>query len=58
MCGPIGVEGTEATNRIQMAVRMMELALWDMSSVDQINFIPEYRKCIELESLEMNLNFH
>lgn len=39
-----------------MAVRMTEMALWDMSSVDQINFIPEYRKCRGLENLGINLN--
>lgn len=51
-----GVEGTEATSRIGMAVRMTETALWDMSSVDHSNFIPEYRKCGGLESLGTNLN--
>lgn len=52
------MEGAEAGNKVQMAVRMTEIALWDMSSVDQINFIPEYRKCIGWENLGINLDLH
>lgn len=40
------------------SVDRMEIALQEMSSVNQLNFIPEYRKHIGWESLGTNPNLH
>ena len=36
------VEGAEAGSRVHTAVDMTEVALWEMTSVRQLHFIPEY----------------
>lgn len=48
------VERAGVVNRVQKAVNMIEVALWEMTSVRQLNFIPEYRKYIRLGSLGAN----
>ena len=45
------VEGAEMGNRVLIAIDVMEIALQDMTSVNQINFIPEYRRYIGLGNL-------
>lgn len=37
------MEGAEAENRVWMALGTIETALWEMTSVNQLNFIPDYR---------------
>lgn len=41
----------EAGNRVQMAAEVMEIGLWEKTSMRQLNFIPEYRKYIALGNL-------
>lgn len=38
-------------NRVLIAIDVMEIALQNMTSVNQINFIPEYRRYIGLGNL-------
>ena len=45
------VEGAEVGNRVLKAVDVMEIDLQNVTSVNQINFIPEYRRYIGLGNL-------
>ena len=38
------MEGIELGNRVQVAVGLTETALQEITSVNQLSFIPEYRK--------------
>lgn len=51
-------EGAEVGNRVQKAVDMMGIALWELTSVGQLNFLLEYRKYMGLGSLGANPNLH
>lgn len=51
-------EGAEAGNKVLVTVGMMEITFWDMTSLNQLNIIPEYRKYIALGSLGPNPNLH
>lgn len=42
------LEGAEAGNRVQTAVGTIEKALWGMTSVNQLSYIPYHRKYIGL----------
>lgn len=48
----------KAGNRVQMAVDMIELALWDLTSVNHFNFIPGHRKNKRLGSQETKPSLH
>lgn len=48
-------EGVKVGNRVQMAMNMMEIDLWDMNSKNQLNFITEYMKYIGLGSWGQSL---
>ena len=50
------VEGTELGNRVLVAVGLTETALQEITSVNQLRFIPKHRKHIGLESLGTNPN--
>lgn len=52
------VEGADEGIRVQMVVDMIEIAIWDVTSVNRLNFIPEYRKYITMGSHRTNLNLH
>ena len=52
------VEGIELGNRVLVSVGLTETALQEITSVNQLSFIPEYRKHIGLGSLGTNLNSH
>lgn len=41
-----------------MSADMMEIALWEMTLMNQFSFILEYRKHIGFGSLETNPNLH
>lgn len=49
------VERGEAENRVWLAVVTIEKAFWEMTLVNQLNCIPEYRKYMGLRTLETNL---
>lgn len=48
------VERAGVVSRVQMAGNVIEIALWEMTTVRPLNFIPEYRKYIRLGSLGAN----
>ena len=52
------VEGAEAGNRIQTAVGVIEKALQETTSINQLDIIPEYKEYIGLGSLGTNPNLH
>lgn len=45
-------------NRIQIAVDVTEMALLEITSVNQFSFVPEYRNYIRLGKLETIPNLH
>lgn len=45
------VGGAEVGNRVLLAINVMEKALQNTTSVNQINFIPEYRRYVGLGNL-------
>lgn len=51
-------EGAEAGNKVLVTVGMTEITFWDMTSLNQPNFISEYRKYIALGSLGPNPNLY
>lgn len=51
-------EGAEAGNKVLVTVGMTEITFWDMTSLNQPNFISEYRKYIALVSLGPNPNLY
>ena len=51
-------KGAEAGNGVQKAVSVMETALWEMTLINQLSFIPEYKEYIGLGSLGTNPNLH
>lgn len=52
------VEVTEAANKIHMAINMMKIAFQEITLGRKLNFIPEYKNYIRLESLGTNPNVH
>lgn len=55
---PMMVEGAEVGNWVLKAVDIMVMTLLKKTSVRQLNFVPEYRKYIRLESQGTNPNLH
>lgn len=57
--GPVvTVHENKGTEILGQSVNRMEIALQEMSSVNQPNFIPECREYIRLENLGTNPNLH
>ena len=52
------MDGADTEIRVQTVVDIIEIAIWDVTSVNQLNFIPEYRKYITMGSHRTNLNLH
>lgn len=52
-------KGVEAmTENLGQPANMLEIALWVMTSVNQLHFTPEYREYVGLGSLGTNPNLH
>lgn len=53
------VDGAEAGNKVLVVTAgMVEITFWDMTSLNQLNIIPDYRKYIGLGSLGPNPTLH
>ena len=52
------MEEAEAEKRVRTAVGTMETLLQEMSSMNQLGFVPQYREYLGLGSQEANLNLH
>ena len=52
------VERADLGKWVPTTVGLTEKALWRMTSVNQLSFIPEYRKYIGLGTLGTNPNLH